>query len=83
VLALANDRTHAGWMANEAAAGGAGRFEVGDRVIARVNIGGIFRPRVRRDTRGVVAGRTPAGELEVHFDGGGLELVDPERLTPA
>jgi hypothetical protein len=70
-------------MTTDAAAGAPGRFEVGDRVMARVDIGGIFRPRVRRDTRGVVAGRTPAGELEVHFDGGGLELVVPERLAPA
>jgi hypothetical protein len=57
------------------------RFEVGDRVVAISDIGGVWRPRVRRRTRGIVIARAPGGELEVHFDGDRKELVDPAWLT--
>ena len=56
---------------------------VGDVVVAEEDIRGFFRRRVRRGTRGIVAGRTPANELEVHFDGHDVELVAPKRLRRA
>jgi hypothetical protein len=56
---------------------------VGDVVVAHEDIRGFFRRRVRRGTRGIVAGRTPADELEVHFDGHDVELVAPKRLRRA
>ena len=58
-------------------------FDVGDRVIAAVNIGGIWRPRVPRHTGGIVVGRAPGGELEVHFAGERKELVEPSKLVHA
>jgi hypothetical protein len=56
---------------------------VGDVVVAHEDIRGFFRRRVRRGTRGIVAGRTPVDELEVHFDGHDVELVAPKRLRRA
>jgi hypothetical protein len=44
---------------------------------------GVFRPRVRQGTVGTVAGVTPAGEAEVLFDNGRVELVAPDRLAIA
>jgi len=58
-------------------------FDVGDRVAAAVDIGGIWRPRVRRATVGIVIARAPGGELEVHFEGGGRELVEPTMIELA
>jgi hypothetical protein len=59
------------------------RFEIGDRVVANTDIGGLFRPRVRRHTPGIVIARAPGGDLEVHFRGERTELVDPRKLDVA
>ncbi len=59
------------------------RFEPGDRVRAAQGIGGVFRPRVRRHTAGIVTKLTPHGRLVVHFTTGHREVVDPDDLTPA
>ncbi len=59
------------------------RFEPGDRVRAAQGIGGMFRPRVRRHTAGIVTELTAHGRLVVHFSTGHREVVDPDDLTPA
>jgi hypothetical protein len=59
-----------------------GPFAVGDHVAAKEGIG-LFRPRVPRGTLGVIAAFTPAGELEVQFANGRVELLDPHRLIAA
>ncbi len=56
------------------------RFEVGDRVVAVVDIGGIRRPRIKRHTPGVVAGIAPWGEIEVHF-GEQMELLTADKIA--
>ncbi|MDP9093431.1 MAG: hypothetical protein M3N95_10980 [Actinomycetota bacterium] len=55
-------------------------FSVGDCVVAIYAIG-LFRTRVPRGTRGEVAGLAPAGEVEVHFANGRVELVPPTSLA--
>jgi hypothetical protein len=55
-------------------------FSVGDCVVAVYAIG-LFRPRVPRGTQGRVAGLSPAGEMEVHFTNGRVELVRPSSLA--
>jgi hypothetical protein len=55
-------------------------FSVGDCVVAVYAIG-LFRTRVPRGTRGEVAGLTPAGELEVQFANGRVELVQANGLA--
>jgi hypothetical protein len=42
---------------------------------------GLFRPRVPRGARGEVAGIAAAGEIEVHFANGRVELVRPTSLA--
>jgi hypothetical protein len=66
----------------EPAAPPAPPFEVGDRVIAVTGIGAI-RPRVPQGTLGLVVASTPAGELEIHFSNGRVELVAPAKLAAA
>ena len=55
-------------------------YKVGDLVIARVDIGGLFRPRVKRQSHGMVMACQPGGELDVHFIGGPLITVKPTML---
>jgi hypothetical protein len=55
-------------------------FSVGDCVVAIYAIG-LFRPRVPRGTRGEVAGLAVAGEVEVLFANGRVELVRPTTLA--
>jgi hypothetical protein len=57
-------------------------FPVGTRVVARRGIG-LLRPRVPEGTAGVVAGYSPAGEVEVEFANGRVELLPPSWLTAA
>ncbi len=59
------------------------RFEPGDRVRAAQGIGGMLRPRVRRDTAGIVTELAPQGRFVVHFTTGHREVVDADDLTPA
>lgn len=56
-------------------------FAVADRVRAARDIG-AFRPRVPRGTVGMVMGFSPAGELEVEFANGRVELLAPDALLP-
>jgi hypothetical protein len=55
-------------------------FSIGDCVVALYAIG-LFRPRVPRGTQGEVAGLTQAGEVEVQFANGRVELVRPNSLA--
>jgi hypothetical protein len=55
-------------------------FSVGDCVVALYAVG-LFRPRVARGTRGEVAGISPAGEVEVQFANGRVELMRPSSLA--
>jgi hypothetical protein len=57
-------------------------FRVGDRVRAVRDIG-IVRPRVPRGTVGVVMAFSPAGDIEVEFVNGRVELLPPAALAPA
>ncbi len=58
-------------------------LEPGDRVRVRDDLGGFFRPRVRRGTVGIVIARTDDSRLAVSFQGHDLvELVDPDQLGP-
>lgn len=59
-----------------------GPFRLGDRVLAMHGIG-LIRPRVPRGMPGVVAGFSPAGEIEVQFANGRVELVRPADLASA
>lgn len=54
-------------------------FAVGDCVSVTDRIG-VIGTRVPTETSGVVAGVAPAGEVEVHFVNGRVELVDAHRL---
>jgi hypothetical protein len=51
-------------------------------VVATEGIG-LIRPRVPRGTVGVVAAYTPAGEIEVQFVNGRVELLKPGLLAAA
>ncbi len=50
---------------------------------AAQGIGGMLRPRVRRDTAGIVTELAPQGRFVVHFTTGHREVVDADDLTPA
>jgi hypothetical protein len=58
------------------------RFAIGDPVVAKQPIG-VLRARVPQGTRGVIAGVSPAGELEVQFANGRVELIAPDRVAAA
>ena len=55
-------------------------LDIGSSVVTLYDIG-IFKARVHRGTAGVVAGRSPDGELEIRFDNGRRELVQPHTLA--
>ena len=46
------------------------RFAVGDRVMAKRPLGGFWRPRVPRGTRGVIIGRGELNDYTVAFGNG-------------
>lgn len=54
-------------------------FAVGDCVVVMHDIG-FIRARVPRGTEGSIAGFTPAGEAEVAFTNGRVELVPLDHL---
>jgi hypothetical protein len=52
-------------------------FDVGDRVVARHNLGGFFRATVRRGVFGVVTERRPDGAVRVAFSNDQHLTLDP------
>ncbi|WP_037232040.1 hypothetical protein [Rhodococcus wratislaviensis] len=58
-------------------------LDLGDRVIAAVDLGGFLRPRIRRGTRGVVIGCGFDGLLTVHFANGRVQHASPDELLLA
>ena len=60
------------------------RWETGDRVRLREDLGGFFRPRVRRGTDGIVVALAEDRSVWVRFDGDKYtELVPPDQLDRA
>jgi hypothetical protein len=58
-------------------------LEVGDRVIAAVRFGGLFRGRIRRGTQGIIIGRMSDGRVIVTFGTrAAAYTVQPQELTP-
>ena len=64
-------------------------FDVGDRVLVVGNIGGLFRPRVREGTPGIVIARgvddqyTVAFGLRTEAVAGHKLIASPDRAQPA
>lgn len=56
--------------------------DVGDRIIAAVDLGGLFRGRIRRRTQGIIIGRTPDGRVIVTFGTRLTYTVRTFELTP-
>ena len=57
-------------------------FELGDRVVATHDLGGFWRPRVRRGSLGIVIGYRIGGTLLVHFTLADLVVEDNEVVGP-
>jgi hypothetical protein len=60
------------------------RLDSGDRVRLRADLGGFFRPRVRRGTTGIVVAPADDSRYWVHFTGDNdTELVRRDLLELA
>ena len=59
------------------------QFATGDRVVASCHLGGFFRRRVLRGTRGIVFGLIDSTTLCVEFEGGATLDVNADDVVLA